>query len=126
MWLFCKVKGFVVEKDISTLKDYIKLVSVDWEGKRAIVFGEDQYRFLKFCKANLPNNASYGVVDANYGVAGAEEDPLDLLRLNYYLYPSAKNFNPDFILVYKNPGFEEKRAYLYASLNKESFILKRK
>ncbi|MCX5701397.1 MAG: hypothetical protein NTW64_00215 [Candidatus Omnitrophica bacterium] len=119
MWLFFNVRGLIVEKDKSTLKDYISLASADWEGKRAIVFGENLYEFLKFCKANLPNEASYGII-------GIPEDSIDLPRLVYYLYPSLQNKNPDFILVYKKPGFEKKEAYLYASLNKESFILKRK
>lgn len=118
-WLFFNVRGLIVEKDKSTLKDYISLVSADWEGKRAIVFGKDLYEFIKFCKANLPSGADYETI-------GMPEDSIDLPRLVYYLYPSIKKRNADFILVYKRSGFEEKETYLYASLNKESFILKRK
>ncbi|MBU1913323.1 MAG: hypothetical protein KKB22_07315 [Candidatus Omnitrophica bacterium] len=118
-WLFFTVRGLIVEKDKSTLKDYISLVSADWEGKRAIVFGKDLYEFIKFCKANLPTGAGYEII-------GIPEDSIDLPRLVYYLYPSIKKRDADFILVYKKLGFEEKEAYLYASLNKESFILKRK
>lgn len=117
IWLFFNVRGLIVEKDKSTFKDYIRLASADWEGKRAIVFGEDLYEFLKFCKANLSTRADYKII-------GIPEDSIDLPRLAYYLYPSLQDKNPDFILVYKNPGFEEKEAYPYASLNKESFILK--
>lgn len=118
-WLFSNVRGFIVEKDKSTFKDYMGLVFADEEGKRAIVFGEDQYKFFKFCKANLPDQASYEII-------GIPEDSIDLPRLNYYLYPSLRNQNPDFILVYKKAGFEKQENILYASLNKESFILKRK
>ena len=60
-WLFFNIRSLVVEKDISTLKDYINLASVDWEGKRTIVFGEDQYKFLRFCKVNLPDQSRYKV-----------------------------------------------------------------
>lgn len=116
-WLFFRVRGFIVQKEKSTVKDYVRLIYADWEGKRAIVFSEDLYEFLKFCKTNLPAKASYGII-------GIPEDSIDLPRMIYYLYPSLYNQNPDFILVYKKPGFEEKDTYIYASLNKESFILK--
>jgi len=119
IWLFFNVRGLIVEKDKSTLKDYASLVSADWEGKRAIVFGKDLHEFIKFCKANLPQGAGYEII-------GIAEDSIDLPRLVYCLYPSIKKRDADFILVYKKTGFEEKKAYLYASLNKESFILKRK
>ena len=118
-WLFFSVRSLVVEKEKSTLKDYISLALADREGKRSIVFGEDFYRFLKFCKTNLPDKA-------NYGIIGIPEDSIDLPRLAYYLYPSLWNENPDFILVYKKSNFEKKETYLYAFLDKESFILKRK
>lgn len=117
LWIFFIAKSFVAQKDKSTLKDYISLASADWEGKRAIVFGEDLYNFLKFCEAKLPSGA-------NYEIIGIAEDSIDLPRMVYYLYPSIKKRDADFILVYKKSGFEKKEAYLYASLNKESFILK--
>jgi hypothetical protein len=119
IWLFFNVRGLIVEKDKSTLKDYISLVSADWEGKRAIVFGKDLYEFIKFCKTNLPPGADYEII-------GMPEDSIDLPRLVYYLYPSIEKRDADFILVYKKLGFEKKEVYLYASLNKESFILKRR
>jgi hypothetical protein len=119
MWLFFNVRDLIVEKDKSILKDYISLVSADWEGKRAIVFGKDLYEFLKFCEANLPLGASYEII-------GIAEDSIDLPRLIYYLYPSIKKRDADFILVYKKPGFSKEGAYSYALLDKGSFILKYK
>jgi len=119
LWIFFTARSFVVEKDKSTLKDYADLVRAGWEGKRAIVFGEDFYEFLKFCEVNLPQGAGYEI-------EGIAEDSIDLPRLMYYLYPSARESAADFILVYKKPGFLKKGAYPYASLNKESFILRYK
>jgi hypothetical protein len=119
LWIFFTAKGFMVEKDKSTFKEYASLVCADWEGKRAIVFGKDLYKFLKFCKANLPTGAGYEMI-------GIPEDSIDSPRLVYYLYPSIKKRDADFILVYKKPDFSKEGAYLYASLDKESFILKRK
>ena len=119
LWIFFTARGFVVDKDKSTFKDYANLVCADWDGKRAIVFGKDLYEFLKFCKTNLPPEAGYEVV-------GMSKDFIDLPRLVYYLYPSIKDNDPKFILVYKKPGFSKEDTYPYASLNKESFILKYK
>lgn len=108
-----------MEKDKSTLKDYVDLVRADWEGKRAIVYGEDLYNFLKFCKANLPSGAGYEII-------GIAKDSIDLPRLVYYLYPSIRDHESKFILVYKKSGFSKEGTYLYALLNKDSFILKYK
>lgn len=119
LWVFFIAKSLVTEKDKSTLKEYVSLVCADQEGKRAIVFGRDFYEFLKFCKANLPSGSGYEIT-------GIPLDSVDLPRLIYYLYPSLNNSNPDYILVYKRPGFSKEGAYLYASLDKESFILRYK
>ena len=119
LWIFFTAKSFVVEKDKSTLKDYVNLLRADWEGKRAIVFGRDFYEFLKFCKAKLPPGASYEII-------GIAKDSIDLPRLIYYLYPCVESPGPDYILVYKKPGFSKEGAYPYALFDKESFILKYK
>lgn len=119
MWVFSNIRGLIVEKDKTTFKDYLNLAFADWEGKRAIVLGKEQYEFIKFCKTNLPDKT-------NYGLIGIPEDSVDIPRLAYYLYPSLPSQDPDFILVYNQAGFEEKGTDLYAALNKKSFILKRK
>lgn len=119
LWIFFTVKSFVTEKDKSTFKHYVSLARADWEGKRAIVYGQDLYEFAKFCKSNLPDGA-------NYQIIGIQEDSIDMPRLVYYLYPSIRNRDSEFILVYKKLGFSKEGTYLFALLNKESFILKYK
>ena len=119
IWVFFTVKSLVAEKDKSTFKHYTNLVRADWEGKRAIVYGQDLYGFAKFCKSNLPDGASYQII-------GIPRDSIDMPRFVYYLYPFVENRNPGFILVYKNRDFSKQGAYSYALLNKESFILKYK
>jgi hypothetical protein len=117
IWIFFTVKSLVSEKDKSTFKHYVSLVRADWEGKRAIVYGQDLYEFAKFCKSNLPDGASYQII-------GMPRDSIDTPRFVYYLYPFIESHDSDFILVYKNRYFSKQGAYPYALLNKENFILK--
>lgn len=119
IWIFFTIRGIVIEKDKSTFKDYVSLVCADEEGKRAIVYGKDLYKFLQFCKTRLPQAAAYEIV-------GIQKDSIDLPRLIYYLYPFVESSDSDFILVYKKQNFSKEGTYLYASLDKESFILKYK
>ncbi|MFA5339979.1 MAG: hypothetical protein WC317_07535 [Candidatus Omnitrophota bacterium] len=116
--IFFMVRGLMLEKDKSTLRDYVSLARADWEGKRVIILGNDLYEFARFCKAELFAGAGYEVV-------GIPEDSIDLPRLVYYLYPAIKTEDPNFILVYKKPDFVKNGTQLYMSLNKESFILRR-
>ena len=117
--IFFTVRGFIREKDKSTFRDYVTLARADWEGKRVFVFGKDLYEFARFCKLNLPEGAGYEII-------GISEDSIDMPRLIYYLYPYIETDDPDFILIYKKPGFFIKGTHPYASLNKGSFILRRK
>ncbi|MFC1508562.1 hypothetical protein ACFL60_02620 [Candidatus Omnitrophota bacterium] len=112
-------RSLVKQKDKSTFKDYVTLARSDWDGKMAFVFGKDLYEFARFCKLNLPEGSGYEI-------AGIPEDSIDMPRLIYYLYPHMETDDPDFILVYKKPDFFKKGTHPYASLNKESFILRRK
>jgi len=119
IWIFFTVRDLAIEKDRSTLKDYMAMLREDWEGKRSAVFGSDFYRFLKFCKASIPSGAGYEII-------GIAEDSIDLPRLVYYLYPCFESRRPGYILVYKKAGFSKDGAYPYALFDKESFILKYK
>ncbi len=117
--IFFTARGLIKQKDKSTFRDYVALARADWEGKKSFVLGKDLYEFLRFCELKLPEGAGYEIV-------GIPKDSIDRPRLVYYLYPYIEIDDPDFILIYKKPDFFKKGMHLYASLNRESFILRRK
>ena len=101
------------------IHDYKTLIKRDAEGKRAYTYGDYFYEFLKFAKSTIPQNSSYDFV-------GIEDYSLKWRRGIYFLYPDLMKENPDFLFVYKIPEYKEKNYILYAKLDDERFILKRK
>jgi hypothetical protein len=94
-----------------------RLIRSNPEERRAEAYGEDYYAFLRFCRANLPQNATFQLV-------GPPEWSVDRVRAHYFLYPSLISEKPEFILVYKTPAFQAKKVMLIAALSHESYILR--
>lgn len=108
--LFCK--GYV--------KDYAALLKLpDLEAKRSFVTGGRLYELIKFCKENLPQ-------DARFGYAGIDEMSLSDRRVRYYLYPSIKADNPDYIIVYDSSvKYDVRKWSEYRHLDDTRYILRK-
>jgi hypothetical protein len=102
------------------IHDYTVLLSRhSLEEKRSYVYGDDFYKFLIFCKNNLPEGSSFGL-------AGVREDSIDIRRASYYLYPNLSLNDGDFILVYNSRSLEREGYHLFASLDGNNYILKKR
>jgi hypothetical protein len=95
----------------------LRLIRADTEARRASAYGEDFHTFLRFCKDRLPAGSTFRLVGIDYA-------SIDKVRAFYFLYPSLVTEHAQFILVYRSPDYHESNAYLYASLNAGSFILR--
>ena len=114
-WTFLFCRQFLFSP--SFLNRSYHLALADGEGRQAITYGLEFYRFLAFCKKSLPAHSRFQLI-------GPPDSSLDRVRAHYYLYPHRLSNNPDFILVYKTPSFQSNKALPYAALDLESFILK--
>lgn len=114
VWALLWLKPFV--KDPFLARKYVLLAQSDFEGRRAVIYGKDFYRFLQFCSAKLPAGSRFDIV-------GVEYTSIDRARAVYYLYPSLLSESPRFRLVYKTPHFSAENTMRYASLDEASFIL---
>ena len=115
IWFFLFCRQYLINP--SFLTRYYHLAVADAEGRREISYGSEFYRYLKFCQKSLPANSRFQLI-------GPPGWSLERVRAHYYLYPHRLSDNPDFLLVYKDPLFRPGKTQLYASLDKESFILK--
>jgi len=115
IWLFLFCRQYLLNP--SFLSRYYHLALADAEGRREISYGAEFYRYLKFCEKSLPARSRFQLI-------GPEDWSLDRVRAHYYLYPLRLSDDPDFLLVYKTPRFRPNATVLYASLDKDSFILK--
>jgi hypothetical protein len=115
VWLISFFRYYVFNP--SLLSQYCQLVRTDGEGRRAIVYGIEYCHFLNFCRESLPAHSRFKLV-------GPPESSLDRVRAHYYLYPLRISDNPDFLVVYKDPSFKTNNTVLFASWDRDSFILK--
>ncbi|MBU0571246.1 MAG: hypothetical protein KJ995_04945 [Candidatus Omnitrophica bacterium] len=89
------------------------------ETKVKVVYGNDFYDFLEFCRDNIPAGATYEIY-------GFEKYSIDEVRARYLLFPARVDTkNPDFKIKYGGnaevpSGYSEfksynkgKRGYLY-------------
>ena len=91
MWIGFFARELFVKNNI---RDYKALLSRTLEGKHAYVTGDKLYAFLVDCKNRMPPSATYKIT-------GIEEGELDCRRAIYYLYPSMRSGEPDFIIDLK-------------------------
>jgi hypothetical protein len=115
IWSFFFCRQFLFNP--SFLIHYYHMALADAEERRAISYGFEFYRYLRFCKESLPAHSRFQLI-------GPLDWSLDRVRAHYYLYPHRLSDDPDFLLVYKTPLFRSNRTVLYAALDQESFILK--
>jgi hypothetical protein len=116
VWAFFLV--WPLGKDPARLAQALSLVGASAERRQSIVFGEEFYEFLHFCKDRLP-------ADSTFRLAGIDYASIDKVRAFYVLYPRlVAAEHAQFILVYRKPGYHEDGAQLYARLNSGTFILK--
>jgi hypothetical protein len=115
IWLFLFCRQYLFNP--SFLTRYYHLALADAEGRREMSYGSEFYRYLRFCEESLPARSRFQLI-------GPPDWSLDRVRAHYYLYPHRLSDDPDFLLVYKTPLFRQSETVLYASLDKESFILK--
>ncbi|MDD3296593.1 MAG: hypothetical protein PHU64_04445 [Candidatus Omnitrophica bacterium] len=114
-WFF--LRQFRIDEHL--FPTYKKLFSSGNEERRRLVFGENFYDFMKFSKHSIPSGSAYEIV-------GLEADSVDLVRLVYFMYPCLRSSEPEYILVYEQPGFDDKELGFHSLFDGKSFILKRK
>ena len=115
VWVFFLV--WPLRKDPAKLSNTFRLIAADTETRRASVYGEEFYTFLRFCKARLPAGSTFRLVGVDYA-------SIDKVRAFYFLYPSLVAEHPQFILVYQTPTYHEDNTHAYARLNEGSFLLR--
>ena len=115
IWGLFWVRPFFIGKSEFT-KD-LRLLRLGFEERREAVYGRDLYRFLEFCKSQLPAGSRYRLV-------GLESLSLDFARSVYDLYPCLLSGEPEYLLVYKQPQFHADHFERSAFLDEDSFILK--
>ncbi len=113
LWVNFTVRDLTKKK---YLKEYAVLLSRDTAGKASYTYGDNLFEFLGFCKARLPEGASYdtvGIID------------LDFRRAVYYLYPHVNIDGAPYILVFDKPGFARPGYVPFKELDQSRFILKK-
>jgi len=100
------------------LRDYLVLVSRSADGKRSYVTGDELYGFIELCKNATPE-------DAKYDIIGIEDGSIEKRRLVYYLYPRTESGDPDFIFVYRSPGFGREGYKDFKRFDDSKYILKK-
>lgn len=115
IWLFFVARELCKK---SVIRDYASLWSGSLEGKRAYVTGQRLYDFLLFCKANLPQKATYAL-------EGIEDGSIEKRRAAYYLYPLIEAGSPDFVLVFGKAGFSRDGYGNFAAMDGSRYILKK-
>lgn len=118
MWLLFTIRGPFVKGYVS---EYRQLLSRSLEGKRSFMTGDRIYEFIVFCGKNMPQGSSYEII----GMEKKDIDPIEKRRAVYYLYPNMEAKNPDFILVYDEPGFAKAGYAVFLRLDGTRYILKR-
>lgn len=116
LWIWFVIRDLFLKDNINS---YRVLITRSLEGKHSYVTGDRLYEFLAFSTGSLPAGASYNFT-------GIEPDSIENRRAVYYLYPLIQQENPDYILVYGRPGFEEEGYALAAKMDESRYILKRK
>ncbi|MFA7676536.1 MAG: hypothetical protein WCY34_00010 [Candidatus Omnitrophota bacterium] len=116
IWAWFFLRQFRINENL--FSTYKNLLFSGNEEKRRLVFRENLYDFIKFSKQSIPPGSAYEVV-------GLEADSVDLVRLVYSMYPCLRSQEPEYILVYEQPGFNNKESNLHSLFNGKSFILKR-
>jgi hypothetical protein len=115
IWGLFWVRPFFIGK--SEFTKNLRLFRLSFEERREVVYGRDLYRFLRFCKSQLP-------VGSRYRIVGLESLSLDFARAVYDLYPCLLSGEPEYLLVYKQPQFLADHFERSAFLDQDSFILK--
>ena len=115
LWLLFVARELLVKNN---LRDYKSLMTRSLDEKHAYVTGEDFYRFLMFCKANLPSGATYSLM-------GIEEGSIDRPRAVYYLYPFLEKSEADFVLSYGNRAPEMDGHMIFAGISGSGYIMKK-
>ncbi len=114
IWAFFIFRELFIK---SRFSDYKILLSRSLEGKRSYVTGDKFYEFLTFCKRNLPQSAFYDLILIKKG-----DIELDKIRAIYYLYPSLKKIDPEFILIYNELADEKIDHGPFVGLEERGFI----
>lgn len=114
LWLLFIIRPLFKQK---YLEQYIKLIGKPLEERRAYVYKEELYDFLKFCQIHIPLGSTYKLV-------GLKEDSVDKVRAVYYLYPNIINLlEPQFILVFNLKNYREPAYRIYTLMNEANYIL---
>lgn len=116
LWVWFVLRELFVKDNINS---YRLLFTRSLEGKHSYVMGDRLYEFLTFSAGKLPAGASYGF-------AGLEPGSIEIIRAVYYLYPLVEKKDPEYILVYSQPGFEREGYVLSSKMDESRYILKRK
>ena len=115
IWGWFWIRPLIIGKSEFTRN--LRLFRLGFEERREQVYGRDLYRFLEFCKLQLPP-------DSHYRLVGLDSTSLDWLRAVYHLYPCLLSGEPEYLLVFKQPQFRAEHVERFAFMDEESFILK--
>lgn len=116
IWALFLVRPYFKNK---LFNEYAALARLSPDDKRAYVTGRQLYEFIKFCNGRTGAPSTYKII-------GLEKDPLDYRRAVYYLYPNTDSASPEFLFVYKVKGYSDSGYDLFAALDDERYILKRR
>lgn len=117
IWAFFLIRPYFKENRLS---EYMTLLSLPTEGKKAYITGKDVYDFINFCNESVKKPSTYKII-------GLTEDSLESRRAVYYLYPNIYTAvgYPEYLFVYKNKGFHQAGYAVFRKLDQETYILKR-
>ena len=116
IWLLFFVRGFI-RVDYKIFKGTLGS-SVD--DKTAFSMTKDLYAFILYAKKKLPDDASYEFVYNNLLL-----DPVENVRMIYYLYPRITKDNPQYVVVFEMPSYKKFGFTLSERFSEGSFILKK-
>jgi len=116
VWLLYLVKPYF-KRDL--IGEYKTLLSRPLEGKWSYVTGDELYSFISICRDSMPDKSF------TYSMEGLEGDHLGQRRVAYYLYPGISTGDPDYILVYKKPGYGKDGYYLFKKFKEDKYILRK-
>ncbi len=116
IWLLFFVRGFVK----ADYKIFKATIGKSTEEKKAFSMTPGLYKFIEFCDKNTPKDSSF-----KFEYNKQLLDPVEEVRMMYYLYPRIIKDEPRYIFVFGVPGYRIESYRLVNRLDENSFILEK-
>jgi hypothetical protein len=120
VWLVLWAVFFFAENKKGDYREFFALASRGLEDKRAYLMGQDFYDFVRFCRKNVPPDATYKFVGMRlYAVEG--------VRAIYYLWPlKAVERDNEYYFVYGDFELPDMTGFRkIAEFKDKAYIMKR-